>query len=75
MSGFYPITGFHDALQTAVDLGVFDDMGAVNGSLVAEYRRGAVELIAHAFIRGDDDPGTGDRLAYVERLGRRAAGT
>lgn len=75
MGNFHTTTGFHDAVQAAVELGAFEDMGAVKGSPIAEYRRGIVELIGNAFMRGDDDMGTGERYAFVERMGRMAART
>lgn len=65
---FYTITGFHDAIQSAADLGAFN--ADSDGS---DYQRGIVELIAQTFMRGDDDLGTGERLKFVIHCGRRAS--
>lgn len=70
---FHTITGFHDAVQVAAELGAFNDMHPAPGSQIAEYRRGIVDLIAYAFMRGDDDPGNGERHAFVQRMGRQAS--
>ncbi|WP_228830908.1 hypothetical protein, partial [Nocardia cyriacigeorgica] len=55
--------GCHDALEVARDLGAF------NPDTDPEYTRGIVELISGAFLRGNDDPGTGERTAFITQLG------
>lgn len=59
MSGLTTLPGFNDAIRAAAQLDVTADDSP------NEYSRGAIEVIADAFVRSSNDPDS--RKVYVRR--------